>query len=125
MKKKTFDPNNFKVNMTCRMAFRATQQDRIAIQARAQACGKSVSEYIRQCAIGHKPKLRMTRSQAQAYISINEARGDLIHIKNALNAMTQEARLQCFADPYFMRRWISGANKLIKRFREIERTLTE
>ncbi len=111
--------------MTCRMAFRATQQDRIAIQARAQACGKSVSEYIRQCAIGHKPKLRMTRSQAQAYISINEARGDLIHIKNALNTMTQEDRLRCFADPYFMRKWISGANKLIKRFREIERTLTE
>jgi len=125
MKKKYFDPNNFKVNMTCRMAFRATQQDRIAIQAMAQACGKSVSEYIRQCAIGHKPKLRMTRSQAQAYISINEARGDLIHIKNALNAMTQEDRLRCFADPYFMRKWISGANKLIKRFREIERTLTE
>ena len=107
------------------MAFRATQQDRIAIQAMAQACGKSVSEYIRHCAIGHKPKLRMTRSQAQAYISINEARGDLIHIKNALNAMTQEDRLRCFADPYFMRKWISGANKLIKRFREIERTLTE
>ena len=49
MKKKYFDPNNFKVNMTCRMAFRATQQDRIAIKARAQACGKSVSEYYGKC----------------------------------------------------------------------------
>ena len=111
--------------MTCRMAFRATQQDQITIKAKAQACGKSVSEYIRCCAIGHKPKLRMTRSQAQAYISISEARGDLIHIKNALKAMPQEERLRCFADPYFMRKWISGANKLIKRWREIERTLTE
>ena len=125
MKKKYFDPNNFKVNKTCRMGFRATQQEQITIQAKAQACGKSVSEYIRQCAIGHKPKLRMTRSQAQAYISISEARGDLIHIKNALNAMSQEDRVRCFADPYFMRRWISSANKLIKRWREIERTLTE
>ena len=104
--------------MTCRMAFRATQQDRITIKAKAHACGKSVSEYIRCCAIGHMPKLRMTRSQAQAYISISEARGDLIHIKNALKAMPQE-------DPYFMRKWISSANKLIKRWREIERTLTE
>lgn len=110
--------------MTCRMAFRATQQDKITIQAKAQACGKSVSEYIRQCAVGHKPKLRMTRSQAQAYLSISEARGDLIHIKNALK-MSQEDRIRCFADPYFMKRWISGANKLIKRWREIERTLTE
>jgi len=125
MKKKYFDPNNFKVNKTCRMGFRATQQEQITIQAKAQACGKSVSEYIRQCALGHKPKLRMTRSQAQAYISISEARGDLIHIKNALNAMSQEDRVRCFADPYFMRRWISSANKLIKRWREIERTLTE
>lgn len=125
MKKKYFDPNNFKVNMTCRMAFRATQQDKITIQAKAQACGKSVSEYIRQCAVGHKPKLRMTRSQAQTYLSISEARGNLIHIKNALNAMSQEDRIRCFADPYFMKRWISGANKLIKRWREIERTLTE
>lgn len=125
MKKKYFDPNNFKVNMTCRMAFRATQQDRIAIQAKAQAWDKSVSEYILQCALGHRPKLRMTRSQAQAYISLNDARGDLIHIKNALNKMSQEDRVRCFADPYFMRRWISGANKLIKRWREIERTLTE
>ena len=125
MKKKYFDPNNFKVNKTCRMGFRATQQEQITIQAKAQACGKSISEYIRQCALGHKPKLRMTRSQAQAYISISEARGDLIHIKNALNAMSQEDRVRCFADPYFMRRWISSANKLIKRWREIERTLTE
>ena len=125
MKQKYFDPNNFKVNKTRRMRFRATQQEQITIQAKAQACGKSVSEYIRQSALGHKPKLRMTRSQAQAYISISEARGDLIHIKNALNAMSQEDRVRCFADPYFMRRWISSANKLIKRWREIERTLTE
>ena len=125
MKQNYFDPNIFKVNKTCRMGFRATQQEQITIQAKAQACGKSVSEYIRQSALGHKPKLRMTRSQAQAYISISEARGDLIHIKNALNAMSQEDRVRCFADPYFMRRWISSANKLIKRWREIERTLTE
>ena len=125
MKQKYFDPNNFKVNKTCRMGFRATQQEQITIQAKAQACGKSVSDYIRQCAVGHKPKLRMTRSQAQAYISISEARGDLIHIKNALNAMSQEDRIRCFADPYYMRKWISSANKLIKRWREIERTLTE
>lgn len=125
MKKNYFDPNNFKVNKTCRMAFRATQQDKITIQAKPQACGKSVSEYIRQCAVGHKPKLRMTRSQAQAYLSISEARGDLIHIKNALNAMKQKDRLRCFSDPYFMKKWISGANKLIKRWREIKRTLTE
>ena len=111
--------------MTCRMGFRATQQERITIQAKAQACGKSVSDYIRQCAVGHKAKLRMTRSQAQAYISISEARGDLIHIKNALNAMSQEDRIRCFADPYYMRKWISSANKLIHRWQEIERTLTE
>ena len=114
MKQKYFDPNNFKVNKTC-----------ITIQAKAQACGKSVSSYIRQCALGHKPKLRMTRSQAQAYISISEARGDLIHIKNALNAMKPEDRLLCFGDAFRMRRWIAAANKLIKHWREIERTLTE
>ena len=125
MKKKPSDTNNSKLNMTYRMGFRATQQERITIQAKAQACGKSVSNYIRQCAVGHKPKLRMTRSQAQAYISISEARGDLIHIKNALNAMSQEDRIRCFADPYFMRNWISSANKLIHRWQEIERTLTE
>ena len=125
MKKKTSDTSNPKLNMTCRMGFRVTQQERITIQAKAQACGKSVSDYIRQCAVGHKPKLRMTRSQAQAYISISEARGDLIHIKNALNAMSQEDRIRCFADPYYMRKWISSANKLIQRWREIERTLTE
>lgn len=125
MKKKPSETNNSKFNMTCRMGFRATQQERITIQAKAQACGKSVSDYIRQCAVGHKPKLRMTRSQAQAYISISEARGDLIHIKNALNAMSQEDRIRCFADPYYMRKWISSANKLIHRWQEIERTLTE
>lgn len=125
MKKKPSDTNKSKLNMTCRMGFRATLQERITIQAKAQACGKSVSDYIRQCAVGHKPKLRMTRSQAQAYISISEARGDLIHIKNALNAMSQEDRIRCFADPYFMRKWIASANKLIQRWQEIERTLTE
>lgn len=34
-------------------------------------------------------------------------------------------RIRCFAEPYFMRKWISSANKLIQRWREIERTLTE
>ena len=125
MKQKYFDPNNFKVNKTRRMGFRATEHEQITIQAKAQACGKSVSSYIRLCALGHKPKLRMTRSQAQAYISINEARGDLIHIKNALNAMKPEDRLLCFGDAFKMRRWIAAANKLIKHWREIERTLTE
>ena len=125
MRNKYFDPNNFKVNKTCRMGFRATEHEQITIQAKAQACGKSVSSYIRLCALGHKPKLRMTRSQAQAYISISEARGDLIHIKNALKAMPQEERLLCFGDAFRMRRWIAAANKLIKRWREIERTLTE
>ena len=125
MRNKYFDPNNFKVNKTCRMGFRTTEHEQITIQAKAQACGKSVSSYIRLCALGHKPKLRMTRSQAQAYISISEARGDLIHIKNALKAMPQEERLLCFGDAFRMRRWIAAANKLIKRWREIERTLTE
>ena len=55
MNNKYFDPNNFKVNKTRRMGFRATQQEQITIQAKAQACGKSVSEYIRQCAIGPNP----------------------------------------------------------------------
>lgn len=125
MKQKYFDPNNFKVNKTRRMGFRATEHEQITIQAKALACGKSVSSYIRLCALGHKPKLRMTRSQAQAYISISEARGDLFHIKNALKAMPQEERLLCYGDAFRMRRWIAAANKLIKHWREIERTLTE
>ena len=65
MKQKYFDPNNFKVNKTCRMGFRATQQEQITIQAKAQACGKSVSSYIRQCALGHKPKLAQAPDDPQ------------------------------------------------------------
>ena len=107
-----------------RMAFRATGQDRAVIAEKARQCGLSLSEYIRLCAIGHKPRHRLTKREAEAYISLVDARRDLINMKNAMRKWTREQKRQNFNDPSFVAAWIRDADRLIARWSEIERDLT-
>ena len=101
------------------LTFRLTKDERKQIADKAASCGLSFSEYVRQCAIGNKPKLRMTEAEIEAYKSLAEARGELVRIKNALNGKSQEQRKRYFNDPNFMKFWISAVDQLIRKWYDI------
>lgn len=107
-----------------RMGFRATVKDKEIIARQAEQCGISQSEYIRLCATGHKPTRRLTSMEAEAYISLADARADLIHIKNALNGTTQEERKILFKSERFMQRWIAAVDEIIRKWYEIEKRIS-
>ena len=109
---------------TSRMGFRASSKDREIIAQKAQQCGISQSEYIRLCATGHKPDCRLTSREAEAYLSLANARADLIHIKNALNGTPQSVRLALFQNERFMQRWIAAVDEIVRKWYDIEQNLS-
>ena len=114
-----------KPRLKCRMAFRVTENEKERIAVKAQQCAMSQSDYIRRCVVGHKPKLHLTERETEAFISLANARGDIIHIKNALSGKSQEELLRYFRDANFMNYWILATDKLIRRWYEIEHQLSE
>jgi hypothetical protein len=43
-----------------------------------------MSRYVRKVITGYHPKARMTQREADAIAALNDARGELVHVKNAL-----------------------------------------
>ena len=125
MKKNSHKKNIKKSNLECRMAFRVTAKEKEEIVVKAQQCAMSQSTYIRRCVVGHKPKLHLTEQETEAFISLANARGDIIHIKNALSGKSQEELVRYFRDASFMNYWIMATDKLVRRWYEIEHQLSE
>ena len=70
--------------------FRVNDEEYAIGLKNAEACGLSVSEYSRRRFIGNEPKLHLTEREIEAYKSLSDARGDLVHIRSALKGKTQE-----------------------------------
>jgi hypothetical protein len=105
--------------LNSRLTFRISFEEMKQIRQKAESCGLSTSNYVRQCAISHNPKLRMSPDEIEAYKSLSEARGELVHIKNALNGKTQEQRKRYFENQDFMRLWIAAVDRLIRQWYDI------
>ncbi len=101
------------------MAYRCSPEERKQIKQKAESCGLSMSEYVRQCAIGHNPKLRMTDAEIEVYKTLADARADLVRIKNALNGKSQEQRKRYFENVNFMQLWIASVDKIIRQWYDI------
>lgn len=101
------------------LTFRISKDERKQIADKSASCGLSISEYVRQCAIGHNPKLRLTEAEIEAYKSLADARADLVRIKNALQGKTQDQRKRYFNDANFMKYWISAVDKIIRQWYDI------
>ena len=91
MKKNSHKKNIKKSNLECRMAFRVTVKEKEEIVAKAQQCAMSQSTYIRRCVVGHKPKLHLTERETEAFISLANARGDIIHISSVASGQMPRA----------------------------------
>ena len=66
-----------------------------------------------------EPKLHLTDSEIEAYNQLADARGDMVHVRNALKGKTQE-QIRCyFDDDDFMRQWVRAITRVIAQWDEI------
>lgn len=93
--------------------YRVTPEEYGLIVEKANACGITTGEFCRRCALGHTPKLHLTEREAEAYCSLADARGDIVHIRSALKGKSQEQIRRYFNDDRFMRSWIQAVTNII------------
>ena len=96
-----------------RVEYRVNDEEYAIGLKNATACGMTISEYGRKCFVDQTPKLHLTEREIEAYKSLSDARGDLVHIRSALKGKTQEQIRNYFNDPDFMREWILAINNII------------
>ena len=102
-----------------RIEARVSDAELKRIVALAAQCGLTLSNYLRRCALGHRPKRRMSEREMEALCSLTDARAELIHIRNALNGRTQQERQRYFGNPRFMEQWIVVVNRLVEQWDNI------
>ena len=102
-----------------RIEARVSDAELKRIVALAAQCGLTLSNYLRRCALGHRPKHRMSEREMEALCSLTDARAELIHIRNALNGRTQQERQRYFGNPRFMEQWIVAVNRLVEQWDNI------
>ena len=102
-----------------RVEFRLNDEEYDIGLANAIACGMTISEYGRKCFVEQKPKLHLTEREIEIYMSLADARGDLVHVRNALKGRTQEQIKNYFNDDEFMRNWILAINNIITQWDSI------
>ena len=105
--------------------FRVNDEEYAIGQKNAEACGLSVSEYGRKCFIGQKLKLHLTAREIEAYKSLSDARGDLVHIRSALKGKTQQQIRNYFDNDEFMTAWVKAINNIIQQWDIIIEQLKE
>ena len=115
---------NPKENRTRRIQVRLTESEYKTADGIAEKCGLTMSRYVRKVITGHHPKARMTQREADAIAALNDARGELVHVKNALNTRNQEERRRLFRSDDFMRYWLQKVDTLMERWNNIIESLS-
>ena len=110
---------------TKRLDSRATPDEYNMVKENAKKCGLTISDYMRKCALGHKPKLHLTEREIEAYCSLADARGDLVHIRSALKGKSQEQIKHYFNNERFMRSWIDAVTNIILQWDKIVEEMKE
>ena len=110
---------------TKRLDSRATPDEYNTVKENAKKCGLTISDYMRKCALGHKPKLHLTEREIEAYCSLADTRGDLIHIRSALKGKSQEQIKHYFNNERFMRSWIDAVTNIILQWDKIVEEMKE
>lgn len=112
------------VRRTRRLEARVSEEEYGKAVELARECGLGLSDYIRKCALGHKPRKRLTDKEAEALCSLSDARGDLVRIAASVKAIKASTRAQYFSHTQFVEQWMKAALPLIARWEEIMDNLT-
>lgn len=108
-----------------RLEARVTDNEYAKAAELAETCGLSLSDYIRKCALGQRPKRRLTEKEVEALCSLSDARGDLMRIAAAVKSIQGCKHAQYFADTRFVEQWMRAAVALIARWNEIQEYITQ
>lgn len=108
-----------------RLEARVTEEEYAKTVELAETCGLALSDYIRKCALGQRPRRRLTDKEIEALCSLSDARGDLIRIATAVKSIQGSRRAQYFADTRFVEQWMRAAVPLIARWNKIQEYLTQ
>ncbi len=106
MEHETIEQNNASnAKRTVFIGAKVTPQQKEEIQARAQQCGMTVSNYLLARAYGYTPRARLTREEAALLQELDGCRSDLIRYTSALQGMSTSQRLTLFNQIPFMAGW--------------------
>ena len=106
MEHKTIEQNTASdAKRTVFIGAKVTPQQKEEIQARAQQCGMTVSDYLLARAYGYTPRARLTREEAALLQELDGCRSDLIRYTSALQGMSTSQRLTLFNQIHFMAGW--------------------
>ena len=113
------------VKRTKRLEARVTEEEYAKAVELAETCGLALSDYIRKCALGQRPRRRLTDKEIEALCSLSDARGDLMRIAAAVKSIQGSRRAQYFTDTRFVEQWMRAAIPLIARWDKIQEYLTQ
>ena len=99
---------------------RYTPSEDAVLDAKCATSGLPKSVFIHDTSLGNNPPQLMTDGQEEALKSLSAARSELIGIRNALNARSQEQRKRLFRNDQFMLAWMEGVNALIREWKTIQ-----
>ena len=109
---------------TERLEVRVTFDEYNRVAELANACGLTVSNYVRKCVLGQHPKQRQTDREIEALCSLSDARGDLIRIVSSVKSIQSDKRGLYFHNTKFVEEWMKAAIPLITRWGDIKDYLT-
>lgn len=113
------------VRRTKRLEARVSEEEYAKAVELAETCGLALSDYIRKCVLGHRPRRRLTDKEIEALCSLSDARGDLMRIAAAVKSIQGSRRAQYFTDTRFVEQWMRAAVSLIARWDKILEYLTQ
>ena len=103
--------------------YRCTKEELMQLQTLAKECGLSLSRYVVETGLKHRPRMRLTKDEVDALNSLAIARTDLIKISNVLSKKTAEEKARFFKNEKFMRWWIDAIAGLIQHWYSIEENI--
>ena len=104
--------------------YRCTKEELKQLQTLAKECGISLSRYVVETGLKHRPRMRLTKEEVDALNSLAIARTDLIKISNVLSKKTAEEKLKLFRTEKFMSWWIRSSAELIQHWYSIEENIS-
>lgn len=113
------------VRRTRRLGARVTEDEYAKAVELAGSCGLALSDYIRKCALGQRPRRRLTDKEVEALCSLSDTRGDLMRIAAAVKSIQGSKRAQYFANTRFVEQWMRAAVPLIARCEKILKYITQ
>ena len=105
-------------------AFRCTQYEHVIFQSLARECGLSLSRYVVETGLKHRPRQRLTKEEVEALNSLAMARVDLIKVSNVLAKKTDAEKRVYFRSERFMCWWVDAVAGLIQHWYSIEENIT-